>query len=512
MIAWLIGAALATEVQRYAVVVGTNEGLATDEVLEYAELDAERVATVLEDLGDFHSEDIVMLRRVDAPRLRRALSDLEARLTRRRGSADTLLFFYYSGHADASALHLTGTELPLDELTGLLSELSVDVRVLVVDACQSGELTRLKGATPAEPFQIHAEDRLDSEGMAIITSSSAGEDAQESDRLRGGMFTHHFVAGLMGAADASGDQRVTLNEAHQYSYTETIRATSRARFVQHPSYAFQLRGQSDVVLTRLDDPGTNGVLSLSEPGAWLVFSDRGAGPLVTEVKVDENTLLLLPPGEYLVRLRDPRGIWERTVDVARGETLELHDGDLSAVSYGATVRKGLAPHGHSAVALSLGGGVLGPPTQGLGLGPAGRIGVLLDLEPMTVALGLIGSHHAADNDQLRLRLARVGGDVAGVKKLDLVGLALGLGLRAGGDANLQWFETPGIAPPRRGLTGRVGPMVSLDVPLGSPRSLALLSAGADIQLYDHHDPQTGTSALATTVVPSLSLELARYVR
>ena len=508
--AWLAAAALAAEVQRYAVVVGTNEGLRDDEALEYAELDAVRVAEVLEDLGGVRSEDVVALRRVDADRVRAAIVDLGERIARHRGESEALLFFYYSGHADADALHLQGTRLGLVELTELLAEVPVDVRILVVDACQSGELTRLKGAGPAEPFTIRATDRLDSEGMAIITSSSVGEDAQESDRLRGGMFTHHFVAGLMGAADTSGDQQITLTEAYRYGRTETIRATSRARFVQHPSYAFALRGRSDLVLTRTADPGRNGVLALTEAGSWLVFSGRG-GDLVTEVTVDRHAELLLPPGEYLVRRRSDRGVWERSLIVDRGGTVALRSSEMSPVSYGATVRKGLQ-QAHAAWALTAGAGVMGPTAPGWGVGPLARLGAIVDLEALTVEVRAVGSAHATANDQLAMRQGRAGLDGAAIRKLDVGAFAAGIGMRAGGDVTVQWFVTEGTAPRRRVGSGRLGPVLALDVPLGSPRSLAILEAGADIQLAGLYDPAQGRSRLTTTVIPTLALEFARYAR
>ena len=161
MIAALLAAAFASEVQRYAVVVGVNDGVPGDEPLLFATSDASRVADVLEELGDVPSENIVRLRDVDAGRLQDSLEDLAGRIERRKGDAETLLFFYYSGHGDADGLHLQGSQLPFTELLGSLGQVPVDVRVLVVDACQSGELTRLKGARPAEPFEIHADDHFD---------------------------------------------------------------------------------------------------------------------------------------------------------------------------------------------------------------------------------------------------------------------------------------------------------------------------------------------------------------
>jgi len=509
MIMGLLGVALATEVQRYAVVVGTNEGLPEDTPLLYAEHDAQRVAEVLVGLGDLRSENVVDLRSVDAERVREALVDLSHRVQRRRGDAEAMLFFYYSGHGDEDGLRLSGTVLPFTELTALLGEIDVDVRVLIVDACQSGELTRIKGATPAEPFEIRAEDHLDTEGMAIITSSSIGEDSQESDRLQGGIFTHHFVAGLMGAADASGDRRITLTEAYRYGYTETVRSTSRARFVQRPSFGFRLSGRSDLVLTRVDEPGRSAMLALTGPGEWLLFEGSGTGDLVTEISVDSPAMLSVSPGEYLIRYRGEKSIREQRIELPRGETLELVAQQMTAVSPGQTVRKGIEER-PAALAFTFGGGVLGPTSPGMPSSGLGHAGLMIDFEPLTVALRLLGSGTRQTNDQLTIQQMRGGADVAGIKKLDVGPSAVGLGVRTGLDLNVQRFDSAGDAPTRRAMTGRVGPLLSIDIPFG--RTLLVASGGTDVQLYQRYNVDSSTAAFDTQVVPTFSLELARYVR
>lgn len=499
--------ALAVDVQRYALIVGANEGIRGDEPLVFATNDATRVADVLEDLGDVPPENIIRLRNVDADRLRDSIDDLAARVTRKKGDAETLLFFYYSGHGDADGLHLSGTELGFDELLESLGDIPVDVRVLVVDACQSGELTRMKGASPAEPFEIQADDRLDTEGMAIITSSSIGEDAQESDRLQGGVFTHHFLAGLKGAADASRDQRITLTEAYHYGYAETVKSTSRARFVQRPGFGFALSGRSDLVLTRVTDPGRNAMLALDGAGQWLVMEGDGSGALVSEVFVENDAMLSVHPGPYLVRYRSERGIRETSIDMEKGQTQPLISTEMTTVSPGRTVRKGLEDS-RVATAWTVGAGVMGPPVEGLHPAPLLTGGLMMDFEPMTVAVRAVGSRSRNTNDTLRLDQVRLGGDLAGIKKIDLRAAAFGLGVRGGGDLTVQWFTTTGEAPMQRALSGRVGPVLTLDVPFG--KNLVILSGGTDVQVHPRYDGRE--TKLETAVVPAINLEFARYVR
>src|SRR5207253_2498641 len=98
-----------------------------------------------------------------------------------------------------------------------------DVRVAVLDSCASGAFARSKGGQFLPAFLSDASSQV--RGQAILTSSSETEVAQESDRIGSSFFTHHLLAGLRGAADTSHDGRVTLNEAYQYAYDETLSRT-----------------------------------------------------------------------------------------------------------------------------------------------------------------------------------------------------------------------------------------------------------------------------------------------
>ena len=91
------------------------------------------------------------------------------------------------------------------------------MRILVIDSCRSGAVTRVKGGRPAPPILLGDTQELDGEGVIVLTASAAGEDAQESDQLGGSFFTHYLLSGLRGAADDNGDQVVTVAEAFSYT-------------------------------------------------------------------------------------------------------------------------------------------------------------------------------------------------------------------------------------------------------------------------------------------------------
>ena len=79
-----------------------------------------------------------------------------------------------------------------------------------MDSCYSGNFIRTKGGQHRKPFLI--DDSSVVTGHAYLSSSSDKESSQESDEIESSYFTNAMITGLRGAADASGDNKVTLND------------------------------------------------------------------------------------------------------------------------------------------------------------------------------------------------------------------------------------------------------------------------------------------------------------
>lgn len=488
--------------RRYALVIGANQGAPTDGPLLYAEADAERMMDVITRAGGVLEEDAVLLRGPSADRVGDALGRLRDRITadRAAGRADeVMVFFYYSGHGDSTSLHLGRSELSLSGLQRDLDGLGADLRVLVVDACRSGELTRVKGAAPAQPFDLQLADELSSRGTAIITSSSSGEDAQESDRLEGGVFTHHFVAGLLGAADLSGEGDITLNEAYHYGYSQTIRTTSKAPFLQHPTYRFDLAGKEDLVLTRVR-PERGGVLELAETGEYVILGPRGE--LVAEVRVDAGARLALPAGRYTVRYRAGTEVREGEVALDATEVVQIHAAELEALPQGYVVRKGLSSE-RRATGLVVGGGVLGEVVPGIGLGGLGVLGMRVDTPAAVVFPRVRYGIHVHDNGDLVMTQQLFGLQAAAFHLFDIGPLAAGPGLSAGVDGVRQVFDTYGEASPKHALVPHTGTGLRTELALGGRVAIGL-EAGAAFSWLRVDDNPT------TQVTPHAALDLSLY--
>jgi len=286
-------------VQRYSIVAGSNNGGVERVKLAYAESDAQKFADVLQTLGGVEPQNTLMLFDPSLEELEQSFVALEG-LLEKAPPGRVEVIFYYSGHSDEQGLLPNGELLGYKDLRNRFDALSADVRVIVLDSCSAGAVTRAKGGVQRAAFLI--DESTEVSGHAFLTPSSADEVAQESDRIEGSFFTHYLVSGLRGAADVSGDERVTLNEAYQFAFQETLNRTESTRGgAQHPAYEIQLSGTGDLVLTDLRTASATLVLGKELDGRFFIHD--GVGKLVVELaKSDERAIpISLVPGAYLVR-------------------------------------------------------------------------------------------------------------------------------------------------------------------------------------------------------------------
>jgi hypothetical protein len=503
----LVLAASAAE-HRYALVVGHDQGDFDEQALRFAQRDARRVAEVLTTMGGVPSRNLVLLEAPDAGQVRGALDRLDKELSELPEDDQVVVFVFYSGHADASALHLGGSRLALKQLEASVQALPADARVLLLDACRTGELTRRKGATVVQPFEIVVESPSDAQGMAIITSAAAGEDAQESDRLAGGVFTHHLVTGMRGAADASGEGQVTLTEAYRYAFDRTVATTSSAPTLQHPSFKFDLSGSSELVLTRTQDAASLGRLRAETPGHYLLFDEAGR-ELVAEFEVPTGGTIAVKPGVYLVRRRSASRLDEARVEAVAGQVVALSG--LKPVPLGQATRRGGAPE-HTALALQVGGGWVGPMLEGQSSGPSLSAGLRVETSWVSVLARGRTQHSSMTNEQLTQDQLLVGGELALVRYLDLGRFSLGPQLSGGADRVWQTYETTGLARDGQSWVGRVGPAARLEwSPLA--RVNVALEGGLDVVLANVADPsEPGAAELGTSVVPRAMVDVGVWLR
>jgi hypothetical protein len=323
---------------RFGLLVGNNDGQEGDPHLRFAEADTTRVADVLSRLGGFSTGGNVVLLARTADDLRRAIADLRARLVATPG--EHLVLVYYSGHADAQALHLGSSSFPLVELGETVGALPAATRVLILDACQAGVLTRAKGGRPGQGFDIGRGPGEATKGFAILASSAGSELAQESDQLGASVFTHFLRVGLSGLADRNRDGEVSLAEVFDYTADRTLAATlGTTTGPQHPTFRLELAGRDGLILTRPRAPGAGyGRLQLDVPG-WY-FIRRGDDSMAAEVLSKGDETLAMESGSYQVTRRERDKLDVAVVSVTDGGATAISRAPSHPVAFGQMVRKG----------------------------------------------------------------------------------------------------------------------------------------------------------------------------
>jgi hypothetical protein len=340
---WLLAAAVClfparAHAVRLALLIGNDEGHAEDARLHYAQSDATRLAATLTRIGGFAPDATLVLLGRTAGEVKQAIAGVAARL--RAAPGDHLVVVYYSGHADAQALHLGTSSYPFADLKEEIAALPAAARVLILDACQAGVLTRAKGGHPGLGFDLPPGTVEPLRGLAILAASAGSELAQESDPLGGSVFTHHLQLGLSGLADRNHDGIVTLAEAFDYASERTVAATLATTIgPQHPTFRLDLAGRDELVLTR---PGVRGAgygqIRLDVPG-WY-FIRRQDGTIAAEVVSAGGEALALDPGAYEVTRRRPKGLDVAAVTVGEGQVTAISAVPSRSVAFGRMVRKG----------------------------------------------------------------------------------------------------------------------------------------------------------------------------
>jgi hypothetical protein len=323
--------------RRIAVIVGANDPPPGRPALRFAHDDATELADTLQRVGGFAPADVHVL--LD-PHPRELVETFET-VARTAASAggDVLFLFYYSGHSDGQSLFPHGEPISLSDLRARVERLGARIRVGILDTCRGGSWTQSKGLSVGPPLRMEDLLNVDTEGTALVSSSSGLENAHEAVDVHGSFFTHYLTAGLLGAADRAGDGNVTLEEAFDYAKERTVRDSAKlATTPQHPSFDLALRGRQDIVLTVLSS--STSALEVTGPKAPIEVIHLPSGVTVADAPAGNTLRLALPPGRYLVRSVVDGHVYAKEIEVRAGETATLAEGQLEATGSEQLAMKG----------------------------------------------------------------------------------------------------------------------------------------------------------------------------
>ncbi len=314
--------------RRFAFLIGANDGGPGRVKLRYSVSDAAALVKVLNNMGGVAPEDTKLLSSPNRFALFREMETLAERIKEARKNHPRVeVIVYYSGHSDNKHILLGGQKVTYGEFRRAINNLEADVRIAILDSCASGAFTRLKGGKKAPPFLV--DSAYDMKGYAFMTSSSSNESSQESDQLAASFFTHNLIAGMRGAADMTGDGKITLNEAYQFAFNETLAQTEDSLAgPQHPNYNIQMSGTGDVVMTDVRQYST--LLEIGEGVSGKLFIRDNQEKLVVELNkpLGRRLELGLEKGDYkIMNIRDEK-IYTSSIVLEEGKMARLAVGDL----------------------------------------------------------------------------------------------------------------------------------------------------------------------------------------
>lgn len=311
-------------VERYALYVAANNGGTERDILKYAASDAKKLMEAMQEIGGINQDNSVILVEPKITDVENALQSFATTINQKKSNARrTEFIFYYSGHSDENALLLGEESYGYSQLKADINSVPSDIHVVMLDSCFSGNFIRAKGGSRQKSFLV--DDSSVVSGHAYLSSSSESEASQESDLIQSSYFTHALITGLRGAADSSGDNKVSLNELYYYAFNETLSQTEQSTIgTQHPSFDITLVGSGDLILS--DISTAESILALDSDLLGTVYiRNEKTGQLISEVKKSSANVipLALEAGTYNITLIQSEQTLGASVKLKAGKSVYL---------------------------------------------------------------------------------------------------------------------------------------------------------------------------------------------
>ncbi|BBL25093.1 caspase family protein [Comamonas terrigena] len=222
------------------------------------------------------------------------------------------------------------TGIEAEELSDLLQGIKAERLLVLIDACRSGAVARIKAEEGEDLLKWEfGGQRLDKlavgNGRVIISASEAHQNSMILGRYRNSLFTHFVLKGLQGGVDDRSDGLIHVLDLFHY----VAQQVTTERGDQNPVLTTRTQDNFPVALRK-------GGLLKSEDGSGDDAREQEPGNAGADPKeVEDLMVILYPQGPT------DREIWSRA------------DGDIASLRAGSTGRAAW----HAALrTLALGGG------------------------------------------------------------------------------------------------------------------------------------------------------------
>ncbi len=317
--------------ERRALLIGVDDyDDAAFPPLAFASADAVELGKVLLDpaYGGFASVEVVTNGELTARGLVARLKQWSATV-----APEDFAFVYFSGHGtrwtderNRSHVYLAAsdtkkdapldTAIPLEAMQEFMATLPTQRRLLLIDACFTGQ-----GKVAADAADAASDATVDerrpfkdttSGKDAQLFATTYGRPALEARSKGHGVYTFHFIEALkerFDTADVNGDRVVSVSEAHDHARDQTMRDTTE---VQIPMAFYRIVGREELLLSGNAENRQRAqyalVTSYRKPQQGLVMlidgEEKGAFPRT----------ILVDPGPHTIEFRNLKG---RRIDGGR---------------------------------------------------------------------------------------------------------------------------------------------------------------------------------------------------
>ena len=257
------------EKDAYALIVGISTYKdAKIPKLNYTTHDAQAIFDLLvnPDMAGFKKENIKFFLDDEATLFN--IKDAISNWLFKNAKEDSMVFIFFAGHGgieedrfgiekdnlakyllpyDADFDNFFASALSNSDFNKLLLSIKSKRLVVFMDSCYSGGVSERK-ARDVKIVEDPYEKMAEGEGRLVIAASQPDQRSFEDKNLSHGIFTHHLIEALSGAADSDKDGYVKAMEVYKY-LSENVPETARrlAGGVQEPILRGDLK--TDFVLT-----------------------------------------------------------------------------------------------------------------------------------------------------------------------------------------------------------------------------------------------------------------------
>jgi len=232
----------------WGLIIGI-ENYANLPAVDFAEKDARLVQEYFKNLLGIPEKNIITL--IDSEATKGKIEGILRIYLPLNLNEKSTLYVYFAGHGvpsleggDAFIVTYDG-EPRLIEYTGYkLETLYADIgnlpakrSIVFIDGCFSGASSRSDKMliAGARPVMLKVKNMNFSSGNVIAITASQGDQLSNSyPEKEHGLFTYYMLSGMRGAADADGDEMITLDELYTYVNLNVVKVSRRTGVEQTP--------------------------------------------------------------------------------------------------------------------------------------------------------------------------------------------------------------------------------------------------------------------------------------